>query len=199
VRLINGTYPDVQSLLGTGDEPELFTIDPRFLWEMPLSETVTIARAGRRQLLRGVLGTATFGLVRSGSVGATHTAGECHDNGERCASGDQCCSGRCKRQRGTTKKFCRQAPHQGTCTVEQNVCEQGIEAGTACGSNCFCKATIDGRRFCGDGGVGACTNCESHADCREQVGDKRAVCVRDGIECCGGGTLCTTPCPDLLN
>lgn len=45
VRLIGGTYPDFQNIIGSGTEPVLFTMDPRFLRDLPGTDPVHVSRA----------------------------------------------------------------------------------------------------------------------------------------------------------
>ena len=80
---------------------------------------------------------AALGLTGLGSQGAGAQLGGLV-NGQPCTSGDQCASGRCVRKQGTRKKFCRQAPGQGICSIEFNACETAgaLNCGDAGGGDC---------------------------------------------------------------
>ena len=164
------------------------------------------ATGSRRQLLRGVLGAALGAAL--GVAGVREAAAACLENGERCGreGDDQCCSGLCKRKRGTNKKFCRQAPGQGTCTIEQNRCTQGDVAAVKCGASgtdCNCYVTAKGTSFCGAAKT-SCFACVTNAACEDrppnpsvpgdsggQRGDVCVLCIGCGA---AGGRGCVQPC-----
>ena len=148
--------------------------------------TRTMAATGsRRWALRGLAGAAAAGALAL--VGVRGAAAACQVNGTRCTSGDACCSGLCKKKQGTNKKFCRQAPGQGTCTVEQNVCAG--TGGSCNGADCACFVTAAGRSLCGDltAGIDVVTAC---GEC-----PNGKVCVRGGGSGCAGVAFaCVKPC-----
>jgi hypothetical protein len=139
---------------------------------------LTLSRARSRRSVLGLLGAVVLtGLVARDVAGQT-----CLANGTRCGrAGDlPCCSGWCKRKRGTTKKFCRQAPGQGNCTIEANICAGSLSfCHDGSGIDCRCLVTTRGFSFCGVDGDPDCFACATDADCEQrpggQAGDR---CVR---------------------
>jgi hypothetical protein len=132
-----------------------------------------------------------------GALGLT-TLAACARNGTRCGrDGDlTCCSGRCVRRPGTSKRFCRPAPGQSICTIEEDTCAGSTtfcdEAGLG---DCGCHVTSRGHSFCGAAGV-SCSVCETDADCERLPGGQRGDrCV----ECllCGNSDErgCVRKCP----
>ena len=148
---------------------------------------------GRRGVLRGALGAALGAALGVAGVRQAAAQGTCLENGSRCGrEGDgTCCSGVCKRKRGTNKKFCRQAPGQGNCTVEWRGCPEFLHEVRTCGQGCECYVTTRGASFCGDGGP--CVACEQDADC-EKTGKKGSKCIT--CRWCPGGNTCVAPCPN---
>jgi hypothetical protein len=128
-------------------------------------------------------------------------------NGKRCASGAECCSGRCVKKRGTTKRFCRKAPGQATCTVVENICEtQSLACNSPGTPQCVCYVAKDGFSFCGrnpEQTPERCFICDSDADCETrdggQAGDR---CVYCSGTCTNNpignadGTACISRCPN---
>ena len=150
-------------------------------------------RSTRRTALGLLAALGLTGLVREEAAAA------CQGGTGRCgrATDLECCSGRCVRKRGTRKRFCRPAPDQGICTINQNVCES--VAGTLCSSEdfgCACRRTTQGYSFCGGGSN--CFNCETDADCEKRVGGHRGDrCVQcsSNLNCAStNGRACTFPC-----
>jgi len=148
------------------------------------------ATGPRRAALRAVAaGLVAGGLSWRGEPAAAETC-TLKPTGERCTSGGECCSGRCKRKKGTNKRFCRQAPGQGICTVADNLCTVGSSDCNSTGTpQCLCWVAEDGFSFCGakpPDTVERCFICDSDADCQKrpgaQPGDRCVYC---------GGTLCT--------
>jgi hypothetical protein len=163
---------------------------------------LTLTRARSRRSVLGLLGALGLTAVASEETRATHTPGDCRHNGVRCTAGTQCCSGRCVRKRGTTKKFCRQAPDQGICTIEDNICGTRTTACDAAGTAaCVCFVTSRGFSFCGSLTGTTCVNCTSDAECvnRAGVGQAGDRCVpANPPTCCTGVSerLCVHACPD---
>ncbi len=147
------------------------------------------ATGSRRAALRALAASLVTFSLDWRIVQADHTPCTRKANGERCTRGSECCSGRCKRKRGTNKRFCRKAPGQGICTVVENICEtQSVECNTPGTPQCVCFVAEDGFSFCGRNAdiVERCFICDSDADCEKrdggQPGDRCVYC---------GGTLCT--------
>jgi hypothetical protein len=160
---------------------------------------VLFTAGSRRGALRALLAVAGSALSLAG--GQRVSAQDCAAAGKRCGGGrEPCCSGWCKRKRGSSKKFCRQADNQGVCTIEKNFCVTGSPP---CGlddsgSDCVCFVTTTGRSFCGLGGIAAqdC-GCTSDEAC-ETLG-AGAKCVQANVACgCASSTsACLRPCPKL--
>ena len=141
-----------------------------------------VARSfSRRAGVRGLAAVA-LGVVGTQRAGAQ----TCTTNGLPCTDGEQCCSGRCKRKRGSRKKFCRAAPDQGTCTIEDDTCDGGSSACDAAGtSSCICHVTSGGFSFCGATSSGTCFTCTSDRGCarRPGVGQRGDRCVQCPSSC----------------
>jgi hypothetical protein len=165
------------------------------------------ATGSRRAALRALAaGLVTFSLGGR-TVRADHATCTLKANGERCTSGAECCSGRCKRKRGTNKRFCRKAPGQGICTVVENICEtQSGDCNSTGTPQCLCFVAEDGFSFCGRNAdiVERCFICDSDADCEKrpggQTGDRCVYC--GGTYCIDrpsgntNGTACISRCPN---
>ena len=153
------------------------------------------------RLLSAPIIASGVALLRIRLAEATHTPGACRHNGVRCTTGSECCSGRCKRKRGTTKKFCRQAPDQGICTIEDNICGTRTTACDAAGTAaCACFVTTRGQSFCGDLNAGTCVNCTSDADCVNRSGGQagdRCIAANPPA-CCPDVSerMCVHTCPN---
>ena len=149
---------------------------------------------GRRQVIKGIAGSAVAGalaLVGLREAAADH--GLCRHDGERCVTGSECCSGRCVKKKGTTKRFCRPAPGQGTCTTEQDAC-RGTSAICNNDPNCNCQVRRNGFSVCAK--KGACAPCVTDQDCRDTPGfGPKAMCVRCQVCPAEGYTGCADPCP----
>ena len=168
-----------------------------------LARTLSIGGTRRAALstLLAAAGTA-FGLSGAQRT-AAQTSCSLKANRVRCQSGAECCSGFCKRKRGTDKKFCRQANHQGVCTIEENQCDGGSDVcGTQNGVSgpCFCYRTTTGRSFCGNDAAIQPDDCDctSDAQCENRVrkGAKCVDLVNSGcIGCLSGvNSGCMAPC-----
>jgi hypothetical protein len=155
---------------------------PRHFDRLTLTLSIT---SSRRAALRAVLSASALGLARGQHVSALTTC-SLKANGTRCSDGVECCSGLCKRKKGSHKTFCRQAPGQGTCTIEQDECV------STCNDNvqCHCSVTTNGRSFCG--GSEACTACTRDTECTKVTG-KGSKCVQCAT-CSGIDTFCAAPC-----
>ena len=144
-----------------------------------------LASTSRRGTLRAAVAVALAGLPAVLEV--RQSAASCKPNRAACKRGTQCCSGVCKRQPGSHTRACRRAPNQGTCTIEQNACTQGIAA--ECGppdSSCYCFLTTRGASFCGHGNtVNSCAECEAQFP-------GRFCFPGDGPQC--GAFSCLAPC-----
>jgi hypothetical protein len=160
---------------------------------------LTLTRARTRRSVLGLL--AALGLT--GLVARDTAAQTCLANGQRCGGGrGTCCSGRCVRKRGTNRKFCRPAPNQGTCTIENDVCDPSttpLDCSATSSAQCLCYMTTRGYSFCAVGGASfTCFACETNADCEQrpafgQPGDRCVQCPG-----CGGtpsGRGCVHECP----
>jgi hypothetical protein len=157
----------------------------------------------RRAVLRRLSAptiAGVLGLVSRGMARAKHTPGNCRHNGERCTVGPECCSGRCKRKRGTTKKFCRAAPGQGICTIESDGCRGDSGVCNAAGTPpCACYVTTRGFSVCAQAPV-SCFKCTSDAECVDRPGDGQAgdrcvqcsACPADTTN----GRACAHKCPN---
>jgi hypothetical protein len=134
-------------------------------------------------------GLVAGGLGWHGAPAAAQTC-TLKANGERCMGADECCSGRCKRKRGTNKRFCRKAPGQGICTVVDNVCTASSPNCNSLGTpQCACYVAEDGFSFCGaipPDPTARCFICDSDADCEKRPGGKA------GDRCVD----CSGTCPD---
>jgi hypothetical protein len=160
---------------------------------------LTLTRARTRRSLLSLLG----GLGLTG-LPARDVAGQmCLANGQRCGGGrGPCCSGRCVRKRGTTKRFCRQAPGQGNCTIENDACDATttpLDCSASSNVHCLCYVTTRGHSFCSLGGATfTCFACETNADCEQrpafgQPGDRCVQCPGCGGTSSGRG--CVHECP----
>ena len=157
----------------------------------------TVARAGTRRAALGALlaGTA-LGPGRWHYAAAQPISCALKAKGEPCGTDAACCSGRCKRNR-----VCRQADHQGLCSVAQNHCA-GIGS-DACGINssdfeCLCYVTAQGRSFCGDSGssAGSC-DCTSNKQCVRRHGLGFKCIQNEGCGGCSTNKACIPACPNL--
>jgi hypothetical protein len=154
-----------------------------------------LVRAGSRRAALLTTAGAALGLAGTDRAAAQPSC-SLKANGESCQSGAECCSGRCtQRHRDDRYGTCRQADHQGICTVENNHC-----AGTsgACGTDCLCFVTTRGRSFCGGDPSGSC-NCASNRQCERRHG-KGSTCVQAGginCRCETFETACMEPCENL--
>jgi hypothetical protein len=153
---------------------------------------MTLSQRTTRRTAVGLL--AALGLA--GLLRVEAAAACISRTGARCGRENdlECCSGRCVRKRGTGKKFCRPAPGQGICTINQDVCQS--LAGTSCSSEdvgCACRRTTQGYSFCGGGST--CFNCETDADCEKRIGGHRGDrCVQCSNCTASNGRSCTFPC-----
>ncbi|MDQ3692743.1 MAG: hypothetical protein M3464_03850 [Chloroflexota bacterium] len=171
-------------------------------WRDRIATRIGISNS-RRDAFKTLAGAALAGVL--GVAAAPNASAACGANGARCTRGAGCCSGRCVRQRRRKgrprRRFCRPAPSQGACTVEKDICIQGV-ANTQCGSanfGCFCFVTTSGASFCGDTMSGAPTSpaCASNSDCAAL--GPAAVCIDIGSgppNCIGTptGGVCARPC-----
>ena len=158
--------------------------------------TVAVAhRATRRSALALAAAAGLSALLVEEALAA------CAAIGTRCGrAGDlTCCSGRCVRKSGTNKKFCRRAPGQSICTIENNVCVNQPpnchEIGSP--SNCVCWVTSRGFSFCG-GNQLTCFGCETNADCekRPEVGQPGDRCVQCASCDAVNNRGCVRKCPN---
>jgi hypothetical protein len=159
---------------------------------------LALTRARTRRSVLGLL--AALGLT--GLVARDVVAQDCAANGTHCGrAGDlPCCSGWCKRKRGTSKRFCRQAPGQGICTIEADTCVTGSpNCDAASSGSCHCWVTSRGFSVCATSSSPDCLACESHADCEKrpgvgQPGDRCVVCQ---VLCAGTNNRgCVHRCPN---
>jgi hypothetical protein len=162
---------------------------------------VLFTAGSRRAALRALLAVAGSALSLAG--GQRVSAQDCAAAGKRCGGGrEPCCSGWCKRKRGSSKKFCRQADNQGVCTVKHNYCVTGSPP---CGlddsdNECLCFVTTTGRSFCGLGGFSA-QDCGCTSDKACETLGAGAKCVQADVACgCASSTsACLRPCPKLYS
>ena len=164
------------------------------------------ATGSRRAVLHAVAASLLAGSL--GWRGEPAAAATCtlKANGERCASSGECCSGRCARKRGSRKKFCRQAPGQGICTVAENICIDGsVECNSTGTPQCLCYVTESGTSWCGfnENIPTRCFACASDADCQKrpgaQKGDRCVYCISICTNNPSGntnGTACIGRCPN---
>ena len=157
---------------------------------------ITFDRRTPRRTVLGLLGA--LGLTRL--VARDVAAQSCAVNGTRCgrATDPECCSGWCKRKRGTNKKFCRQAPGQGICTIDFNACTLVGQNCNADGSViCQCFVTTQGYSFCGKSTI-ACFDCASDAACEQRSGghpgDRCVVCT--SCPATTNDRACVPACPN---
>lgn len=166
-----------------------------------------IASGSRRAALRAVAAGLLAGSLgwRGEPAAASHVVCALKANGERCTRGGECCSGRCARKRGSRKKFCRQAPEQGICTVVEDACVSSEDCNAPGTPQCMCFVTESGFSFCGrfpEQIPERCFICDSDADCeRREGGQKGDRCVRcEGTFCSESpgntGTVCISLCPN---
>ncbi|MGH2617342.1 MAG: hypothetical protein ACRDJC_19085 [Thermomicrobiales bacterium] len=131
----------------------------------------------RRQTLLGLL-LGAFALGRG--MGAAASPG-CKTNGARCRRNTQCCSGTCKGKRKKGKRNCRPTPGARGCTIDDG-CHSSIV--TCAGPGTFCGVTLAGKPFCGN--IGACTACDSNAECETLLNEPGARCVSCPEGCSAG-------------
>ena len=195
---------------GASHPPKTIAMDAKHFDSL----TRSLLAAGSRRAALRLLGAPALGRILALLSGLSLTtllarevrAQECSPDGTRCgrATDPECCSGWCKRKRGSRKKFCRAAPGQGICTVEDNICGTGDTRTTTCNATgsatCFCYVTSRGFSFCGQADAIVCVNCTSDADCVNrpggQAGDR---CVpANPPRCCPdvSGQLCVHECPN---
>jgi hypothetical protein len=163
---------------------------------------LAVDRRGTRRATLGLLAALGItGLVREDA------AAVCLPDGERCG-GDRetCCSGYCKKKGGSRKKFCRQAPDQGICTIEDDFFtgnDTSCDDGT--GTPCLCMVTSRGYAFCASFNSDvACFNCKTNADCEKrtgpqpgQPGDRCIQTVVGSVDCADtNNRACAHKCPD---
>src|SRR5687768_8464966 len=131
----------------------------------------------RRAALAALLAAAGTGV---GLPGQRATAQRCAANQERCSDGAECCSGVCERLSGDGEKRCRQAEHQGECTIKQDHC---LDNTPGCGLSsigwCRCYVTTQDRSFCGEHQSLHPDNCRcsSNRECEQRIGEG-AKCIR---------------------
>jgi hypothetical protein len=157
-------------------------------------------RTTRRIALSLLAALGLTALVRE------EAAAVCLAEGARCG-GDQgpCCSGWCKKK-GGRKKFCKAAPDQGICTIEND-----FWAGndTSCddltGTPCICMMTSRGYAFCASFNSDvACFPCRNDADCEKRTGPHPGQpgdrCIDTGVgsvNCADtNNRACAHRCPD---
>ena len=146
----------------------------------------------RREILKGIAGSAIAGaLALVGVRDAAADHGTCRHDGERCVTGSECCSGRCVKKSGTSKKFCRPAPGQGTCTTDQDACRGTIDSCNNDG-RCNCQVRRNGFSVCALSGE--CAACLKDQDCEPKYGPG-AMCVRCAHCASEDYTGCVKPCP----
>jgi hypothetical protein len=165
----------------------------------------TLWLAGSRRAALGALLASAGGAFGRGVPPAA--AQGCQPNGTRCRHGTACCSGRCKQRHRDKHGTCRQADHQGVCTVEENASGPDNDS-LICGdhdesNDCLCYVTTRGRSFCGaeEGIESGICGCTSNKQCEKSLG-KGAKCVGVNSGCnfsCPSGTTtgCMAPCPIL--
>jgi len=156
--------------------------------------TIAVGQPTTRRAALGLL--AALGLT---GLGRGEALAICAGNGTPCTGGTTCCSGLCKRKRGTTKFFCRQAPGQGICTTGQDQCGAGsINCNAANAGPCVCHVTTQGSSVCGKIGL-TCFDCETNTDCvkRPGVGRRGDRCVQCNATNCPttNGRACVRKCP----
>jgi hypothetical protein len=115
----------------------------------------------------------------------------------------------CKHLSGDAEKRCRQADHQGVCTIKQNECtfDGSRPCGTlSSGSGCRCFVTTEGHSFCGRTAplrINDC-GCFNNRDCEQRIGPG-AKCIQPKGDaghrflcgCRGTRSGCMAPCPTL--
>jgi hypothetical protein len=162
--------------------------------------TIAVAkRTTRRTALALLSGLGLSGLL------VQDAQAQCGNNGSRCQKSDDCCSGRCKRKRGTGKKFCRSAPDQGICTIASDYCPGTF---TICGSAqddsiCYCFRRPNGASICARydptnkcNFTGECTDAKCRATFATYPNGKKAFCGR--CDNCGPTQpgICLLPCDE---
>jgi hypothetical protein len=151
------------------------------------------ATDSRRRVLRGTLGAALGGLLAAAGMPGDAAAqlGGLAD-GQPCTSGEECSSGRCKRKRGTRKKFCRHAPGQGTCIADVDAC---VDSPSTCNNDpsCVCFVTTRGWSVCAVSAL-TCVACDGDGDCEQVIG-KGSRCIRCDDCLVSTGFACVRPCP----
>jgi hypothetical protein len=153
---------------------------------------LTLTRASTRRSVLGVL--SALGLT--GLAARDVAAVPCLVNGRRCLQGSACCSGRCQLKRGTTKKFCRRAPGQGICTIENNYCVNGSPVCESTGVSCRCFVTTRGFSYCGAAAY-VCRKCTTDASCQQRAGGNPGDrCVRCATCPQTNNRACASACPD---
>ena len=158
---------------------------------------ITLGRQAPRRSLLGLL--AGLGLTGF-AVRDIAAQGDCLPDGFRCGgSRGTCCSGWCKRKRGTSKKFCRAAPGQGTCNIGANFCNNNSPLCDSGSQSCVCYVTSRGYSICAQSPA-ECFACETDTDCEKrtgvgQAGDRCIECA----DCAVAGTdnrACVHQCGD---
>jgi hypothetical protein len=161
---------------------------------------VAVGQRTTRRIALGLLAALGLaGLMREEAAAA------CLLDGARCG-GDRgtCCSGWCKKKGGSRKKFCRQAPDQGICTIENDFwAGNDTSCNNLTGTPCICMVTSRGYAFCASFNSDvACFNCRNNADCEKrtephagQPGDR---CIDTGVMNCldTNHRACAHKCPD---
>ncbi len=155
--------------------------------------TILSHRSTRRTAL-GLLAALGLAGLASEEAAAACTSGRCGR-----AADLECCSGRCVRKRGTNKRYCRQAPGQGICDIDQDFC--GLGRSINCGAaddRCLCQRTTQGYSFCAGGRI-CVAQCETNADCEKRAGGHRGDRCIVAPECCPGSSrACAIPCPSMV-
>jgi len=152
----------------------------------------TASRRRALEVLGGGVMAALFARVGVEEAGA---AG-CRNAGHGCKRRRQCCSGICRGKSG--HKRCRQAPGQGTCTIQLDSCFSTGAVGCNGDANCACFVTKAGASFCGEHFI-RCTDCATNADCVAAGHPAGSVCVpaKGGCAPCNNTPrgACIAPCP----
>jgi hypothetical protein len=158
--------------------------------------TMILSQRTTRRTALGLL--AALGLTGLGR----QAAAACSGSSTRCgrATDPECCSGRCVRKRGTNKRFCRQAPGQGICDIDQGLC--GLGRSISCGAaadRCVCQRTTQGYSFCSGGRI-CVDHCETNADCEKRDGGRRGDRCIVAPQCCSvSSRACALPCPSTVS
>ena len=158
-------------------------------------------RLPRRSIVGLLAALGITGLVREEAAAA-----DCLLDGVRCG-GDRgtCCSGFCKKKGGSRKKFCRHAPDQGICTIEDDFfADNALSCDDLTGTPCTCLVTSRGYAFCASFNSDvACFNCRNDADCEKRttgphLGQPGDRCIDTGVMTCTDTNhrACAHRCPD---